>query len=192
MADASSTRPPKDDPLIGKTLGGHYRVEARIGSGAMGVVYRARHTLLDQEFAVKVLAEGVGADSEVRRRFLLEAKSLTFFTHKHAVQVRHCGEDDGLLYLAMDLVRGETLAALLERERPLPEARAAGIALQLLDALDEAHRAGIVHRDLKPGNIMVETARGERGVPEDRVRVLDFGLARIVGAEAAGLPGAFP
>ena len=184
---------PPADPLIGRTLGGHYRIEAPLGRGAMGVVYRARHTLLDQPFAVKVLSQGVGADAEVRRRFLLEAKSLTYFTHKHAVQVRHLGEEGGLLYLAMDLVPGETLAALLARERPLPEPRAAAIALQILDALDEAHRAGIVHRDLKPGNVMVETARADAfpAGDRDRVRVLDFGLARIVDAERTALPGAF-
>src|SRR5262245_60321398 len=106
---------PAADPLVGRTLGGHYRIEGRLGAGAMGVVYRARHTLLDQPFAVKVISGALADDAQVRRRFLLEAKSLTLFAHKHAVQVRHCGEDDGVLYLAMDLVEGESLAAVLAR-----------------------------------------------------------------------------
>jgi tetratricopeptide (TPR) repeat protein/tRNA A-37 threonylcarbamoyl transferase component Bud32 len=167
------------DPLLGRTLGGHYRLDARLGAGAMGVVYRAYHTLLKQEYAVKVLHPDLAEDAEVRHRFLQEARALTLFTHKHAVQVRHCGEDGGLLFLAMDLVRGETLDALLQRERSLPEVRAARIAVQVLEALDEAHRAGIVHRDLKPANVILEPGDGPGA---EHVRVLDFGLARVVGA----------
>jgi serine/threonine-protein kinase len=190
-------RPPAEtaadggDPYLGRTLGGTYRVVARIGKGATGVVYRARHTLLDQEFAVKVLAPELANDPDVRRRLLLEARSLTLFAHRHAVQVRHCGEDGGALFLAMDLCRGETLASLLEREGPLAEERAARIVLQALEAVEEAHAAGIVHRDLKPSNVMVETTAAPGGARLDRVRVLDFGLARVVGAERAALPGAF-
>ncbi|MFO0934512.1 MAG: protein kinase [Planctomycetota bacterium] len=187
----SGVPPPADpDPLLGRTLGGTYRLDARLGAGAMGTVYRAHHLLLDQAFAVKVIAPALAGDADVRRRFLVEARSLAAFTHKHAVQVRHCGEDGGVLYLAMDLVRGETLADLLAREAPLAAARAAEIAAQVLSALDEAHAAGIVHRDLKPGNVMVETTRGPAG-PVDRARVLDFGLARIVDAERAALPSAY-
>lgn len=182
--------PADPDPLLGRTLGGTYRLDARLGAGAMGTVYRAHHLLLDQAFAVKVIAPALAGDADVRRRFLVEARSLAAFTHKHAVQVRHCGEDGGVLYLAMDLVRGETLADLLAREAPLAAARAAEIAAQVLSALDEAHAAGIVHRDLKPGNVMVETTRGPAG-PVDRARVLDFGLARIVDAERAALPSAY-
>ena len=179
------------DPLVGRVLGGHYRIEARIGGGAMGSVYRARHSLLDQDFAVKVLAREVADDPDVRRRFLLEARSLTLFAHKNAVQVRHLGEDQGLLYLAMDLCPGRTLAVLLEEEGTLPPRRAAAIAIQILDALDEAHLAGIVHRDMKPGNVMVETVPVAGGEAVDRVRVVDFGLARIVDAERATLPAAY-
>ncbi|MBL9088737.1 MAG: protein kinase [Planctomycetia bacterium] len=185
-----ATPPADPDPLLGRILGATYRLDARLGAGAMGTVYRAHHVLLDQDFAVKVIAPGLAGDADVRRRFLVEARSLAAFTHKHAVQVRHCGEDGGVLYLAMDLVRGETLADLLAREAPLPAPRAAEIAAQVLSALDEAHAAGIVHRDLKPGNVMVETTRGPAGAV-DRARVLDFGLARIVDAERAALPSAY-
>lgn len=182
--------PDAPDPLIGRVLAGHYRVDARIGGGAMGTVYRAHHTLLEQDFAVKVLAQGLAHDPDVRRRFLVEARSLASFVHKHAVSVRECGEDQGLLYLAMDLVPGETLAALLARDGLLAPARAVEIAIQILEALGEAHLAGIVHRDLKPGNVMIQTKPSPAG-PVDTVRVVDFGLARIVGAERSALPDAF-
>ena len=157
----------------------------------MGTVYRARHTLLEQDFAVKVLAGGLAEDSEVRRRFLVEARSLASFVHRNAVQVRDCGQDGGVLYLAMDLCPGETLAELSAREGPLAPARAVTIVVQILDALDEAHRAGIVHRDLKPGNVMVEVVHREGRPSADVVRVVDFGLARIVGAGRGALPDAF-
>ncbi len=189
---AEETSPPAEpDPLLGRVLSGHYRLDARLGGGAMGTVYRARHTLLEQDFAVKVLARELVGDPDVRRRFLVEARSLALFVHRNAVQVRGCGEDAGVLYLAMDLCPGVTLADLLAKEGRLPRERAVGIAVQILAALDEAHRAGIVHRDLKPGNVIVETTRGADGRPVDVVRVVDFGLARIVGAGHAALPDAF-
>ncbi len=157
----------------------------------MGTVYRARHTLLEHDFAVKVLSGELAGDPDVRRRFLVEARSLASFVHRNAVQVRDCGEDGGVLYLAMDLCPGETLADLLAREGSLAPDRAGRIAIQILDALAEAHRAGIVHRDLKPGNVMVEAVRDRTGELVDVVRVVDFGLARIVGAEHGALPDAF-
>ncbi|MHC4670083.1 MAG: serine/threonine-protein kinase, partial [Planctomycetota bacterium] len=162
---------------VGRVLGGHYRLEEVLGSGTSGIVYRARHTLLDEDFAVKVLNPELAREAEVRERFLREARTLTRFAHRHAVQVRHCGEDEGLLFLVMDLCGGEPLSALLEREGRLDTKRAARIVLQVLGALGEAHAAGIVHRDLKPANIMVAAA--------DEVRVVDFGLARILGSESS-------
>ena len=180
-----------DDPWIGRTVGDTYRIDARLGAGAMGTVYRARHRLLDQDFAVKVLAPALADDPDVRRRFLLEARTLALFSHRHAVQVRHCGEEGGALYLVMDLVKGETLESLLAREGRLAPARARTLAIQVLQALEEAHRAGIVHRDVKPGNVMVEQARGSDGVPAEVARVLDFGLARIVDPAHTPMPDAF-
>ena len=190
-ADRRSESPPDPlDPLIGRTLGGHYSIERRLGAGAMGVVYRARHTLLGQPFAVKVISPALAGDPEVRRRFLLEARSLSLFAHRHAVQVRHCGDDDGLLYLAMDLIEGESLAALLARAGRLSESRAASIAVQILAALEEAHFASIVHRDLKPGNVMIQPMERPDGGIDDRVRVVDFGLARLVGPGIEAFPSA--
>jgi len=161
--------------LVGRTVGGHYRLEAILGRGGAGIVFRAHHELLDQEFAVKVLHPAMSHDQLLRTRLLREAKSLTRFTHHNAVQMRHCGEeDDGLLYIVMDLCAGETLSRILKTEGRLEEPRARSITLSVLDALSSAHAAGIVHRDLKPANIMVD---------HDRVKVVDFGLARALHAD---------
>lgn len=181
---------PAGDPRIGTLLAGTYRLDAEIGRGAMGVVYRAHSEMLSQDFAVKVLSPELAEDEHVRHRFLQEAKALTALSHQHVVPVRHCGEEGGHLFVVMGLCAGETLAALIEREAPLPETRAAALASQVLEALAAAHAAGIVHRDLKPENVMVEQRTGEDGAPRDHVSVLDFGLARVVGTAASKMPGA--
>jgi tRNA A-37 threonylcarbamoyl transferase component Bud32 len=180
MADPAQPEAIGADALVGRLLAGQYRVDARIGAGAMGFVYRARHEMLHQDFAVKVLSRALSDDPEARRRFLAEAKVLTGIVHPAVVQVRHFGEEDGLVYLVMDLCSGETLQARLAREGALDARRAAGIAVRILEALEAAHARGVVHRDLKPANIMVSssTEAGRDGV--DDVRVLDFGLARIL------------
>lgn len=181
------TGPARDDgSLTGRVLGGHYLVGERIGAGAMGTVYRVRHTLLHRDFAAKVLAPSLAGDPGARQRFHREAEGLARITHRNVVPVRHFAEEDGLLYLIMDLAEGETLRELLLREGPLPAARAVPLALQILLALDAAHWEGVVHRDLKPANILVAPPDPERGGAE-RVFVVDFGLARV--APAAGLPG---
>src|SRR5262245_37627962 len=171
------------DPLPGRVLAGTYRLDGVLGRGAMGTVYRAHHLLLGDPYAVKVLHPDLAEEEDLRRRFLQEARALARFSHKNAVAVRHCAEEDGLVFLAMDLCRGETLEALLEREGALTEERAVALTLQVLAALEEAHGVGIVHRDLKPANVMVEP--GARGEPEV-ARVLDFGLSRILAGSKEG------
>jgi tetratricopeptide (TPR) repeat protein len=176
------------DRWIGRTIAGQYRVEALVGSGAMGVVYRATHALLPGTYAVKVLSPDLVGDPEARRRFLVEALSLSRVVHGNVVPVRHVGEEEGHVFLVMDFCAGETLAALLDREGPLAEARAARIAVDVLEGLEAAHEEGVVHRDLKPANVIVERTRSSGGSERERARVVDFGLARLVGSGSSVLP----
>ena len=155
---------------------GNFEILEFIGRGGMGEVYRARDLRLRREVAIKVLTSG-GTASE-RRRFLYEAQAASALNHPNIVTVYDVGESDGVSYIAMELVPGKTLNALIPPEgMPVPEAL--GIAVQIAGALAVAHAAGIVHRDLKPGNVMVTEAGA--------VKILDFGLAKrsgITGAHA--------
>ena len=179
-----------DDELLGRVLAGAYRLESVLGRGAMGVVYRARHEVLDQDFAVKVIAPDVAEVDAVRARLLQEAQTLGILAHRNIVAVRHCGEEDGLLYVVMDHCAGETLRTTLEREGALPESRVVEILRQVLAALEEAHGRGIVHRDLKPDNIMIGPPQGSSDGVTEHVSVLDFGLARILDEARVRMPGA--
>ncbi|HUS67046.1 MAG TPA: protein kinase [Kofleriaceae bacterium] len=162
------------DPLIGTTIADRYVIEALVGEGAMGLVYRAHHARLSRLFALKLMFGDVAAEPAMRMRFAQEADVASRLSHPNVVSVCDFGKTErGLLYLAMDYVEGETLASLLRREGPLDEARVTALARQLARGLGHAHRAGLVHRDFKPANIAVATA--EDG--GELVRVLDFGLA---------------
>ena len=166
------------DPLIGATLGGLYRVDRLLGIGGMGRVYRATHTLLGKEFAIKVLPEGRTDRAEATERFLREARSVIRVEHEHIVKVVNVDRDDEhRLFIVMELLEGETLADRLDGG-PLPLDDALRIALQTGDALQAAHDAGIVHRDLKPENIFITQKNGH-----DFVKVLDFGISKIKNPE---------
>lgn len=179
----------RDEPsLVGRVLAGVYRLDMELGRGAMGVVYRARHLMLGEEYAVKVLSEALAEDEHVRARFLQEARALTRLTHRSIVPMRHFGDESGLLFVVMGFAPGETLTQVIAREGRIPEPRAIAIVSQLLDALEEAHRLGVVHRDLKPDNVMVSQEQDAAGGVTDRVLVLDFGLARILGDTRPVLP----
>jgi Tol biopolymer transport system component/predicted Ser/Thr protein kinase len=157
--------------MIGRTID-RYQVVAQLGQGGMGVVYRARDTLLDRFVALKVLPPDKSSDPERRRRFLNEAKSASALNHPGIVSVYDVREVDGQDVIVMELVEGETLEQLLTRKR-LPLGEALGIAARIAEALGRAHAAGIVHRDVKPSNVMVTA---------DGVKVLDFGLAKLTEA----------
>ena len=144
----------------------------------MGEVYKARDTRLDRTVAIKVLPEALASDPTFRERFDREAKAIAALQHPHICTLHDVGHQDGVAYLVLEYLDGQTLAERLTRGA-LPIDQALTYAIQIADALDKAHRAGIVHRDLKPGNVMV-TKSG--------VKLLDFGLAktRVGGAGVAG------
>jgi TolB-like protein/tetratricopeptide (TPR) repeat protein/predicted Ser/Thr protein kinase len=148
----------------------HYRVLRILGAGAMGEVYLAEDERLARMVAVKVISSAAAGDAEMRRRFLQEAHAAASFTHANVAHIYDVGADDGLDYIAMEYVDGETLASRLARGA-VPIEEIVNIAVQLVDALAAAHDRGVVHRDIKPSNVMI-TTRGQ-------VKMLDFGLARV-------------
>ena len=160
--------------MIGRSLG-HYRITAAIGAGGMGEVYRATDTKLGRDVAIKMLPAAVAQDPERLARFEREARSLASLNHPNIVTIFSVEEADGSRFLAMELVEGDTLDTLIA-SGGLPLPRFFEIAVPLADALSAAHERGIVHRDLKPGNVMVTR--------EGRVKVLDFGLAKLEAADS--------
>jgi eukaryotic-like serine/threonine-protein kinase len=165
------------DPMIGRLLDGRYRVEARVARGGMATVYTATDTRLDRSVAVKVMHAGLGSDEDFAARFVREARSAARLNHASVVAVFDQGEDDGIIYLVMEYVEGQTLRALLNDEAPLPPTRAVAMLEQILVAVSAAHDAGLVHRDLKPENVLISS--------EGAVKVADFGLARAVNTSTA-------
>jgi len=155
----------------------HYRLNNKLGEGGMGVVWTATDTTLDREVAIKVLPEALAEHSDRLARFEREAKLLASLNHSNIAAVYGLHEGpDGERFIAMELVPGEDLAAILERG-PLTLDRALGFAHQIADALEAAHEQGVIHRDLKPANVVV--------TPDDRVKVLDFGLAKTLDTDPA-------
>jgi outer membrane protein assembly factor BamB/serine/threonine protein kinase len=166
--------------LTGQTLG-KYRLEQEIGRGAMAVVYRATDTALNRQVALKVLPTYFSHDPEFVRRFQREARVAAGLSHPGIVQIYDVGEaPDGTLYIAMQEA-GETLKHMLQREGPLPLARALAIAEQVAAALDYAHRRGVIHRDVKASNILVSQG--------DQAMLADFGIARVGQESGITAPG---
>ena len=164
------------DPLIGQTFGGKYRIIEKLGSGGMGGVYKAEQALMGRFVAIKVLRSSFHGDDLQMRRFQQEAKTLSQLSHPNAVTVFDFGIENGLPYLVMEYIEGQTLKVLIRDERRVPLARVKGILRQACAALSEAHRLGIVHRDIKPDNIMLRPHHDG----SDWVKVLDFGVAKSV------------
>ena len=164
------------DPLIGHTLDDKYRIEARLGIGGMGTVYRARHLLIDRAVAIKVLSQRFVEDEAAQMRFRREAKAAGRLQHQNAVAVTDFGQTaDGYVYIVMELLEGRTLRDVLAKEAPLDTARAVALMLQTSAAVAAAHEAGIIHRDLKPANIFIVHNSEVPAV----VKVLDFGIAKL-------------
>ena len=156
--------------MIGKTLS-HYKVLEEIGRGGMGVVYRALDTTLGREVALKVLGAAAGREPEQERRLKQEARAAASLAHPSVSVVYEIDEAEGATFIAMELVRGRPLAALLAGA-PLEPARALDLAIEVAEGLAEAHSRGVVHRDLKPKNVML-TESGH-------VKIIDFGLAKLL------------
>src|SRR5437763_5166426 len=146
---------------------GPYEITATLGAGAMGEVYRARDTRLQRTVAIKILSQ-LSSDPARRQRFEREGKAISCLNHPNICVLYDIGHQDGIDYLVMECVEGETLAKRLEKG-PLPVSQILKLGAQIADALDKAHRAGIIHRDLKPGNIMLSPTGA---------KLLDFGLAK--------------
>jgi pimeloyl-ACP methyl ester carboxylesterase len=155
-------------PLTIGTRLGPYEISAPIGAGGMGEVYRARDTRLGRDVAVKILPSHLSESSEARARFEREARVVSGLNHPHICVLHDVGRENGVDYLVMELVEGESLAQRLARG-PLPVTEVLRLGAEIADALDRAHRAGVVHRDLKPGNIMLS---------KSGAKLMDFGLAR--------------
>ena len=163
------------DPMLGKVIAGRYRLEARIGEGGMGVVYRARHVLIDRIVAVKLIRPDLRGETHLRAWMLREARAANRVDHAHIIDIHDIGETgESELYLVMEYLVGTSLSSELARG-PMALARGVDILEQMCAALARAHDLGVVHRDLKSDNILL-TSRGGR---KDFVKILDFGLAHL-------------
>jgi serine/threonine-protein kinase len=171
--------------LLGQTLAGKYRIDERLSGGGMGTVYRGTHVLMDKTVAVKVLRPSLAADEKIVARFSREARAASKISHPHALSVTDFGEaENGVVFLVMEYLSGQTLKEIIRGEGPMPLARTAEILRQVGGALDAAHAEGVVHRDLKSDNIMLLSTGGA-----DYAKVLDFGIAKIKEPEGSYDPG---
>ncbi len=176
------TREPTHDALVGTLLGERFQVQAFLGQGASGTLYRAEHVTLRRRVAIKVLHAELSRDDLAVERFRREATTVADIDNEHILEIHDFGRTpDGRLYLAMELLDGEALDAVLAREKTLSIERVADVLIQTGEALMEAHAIGYVHRDLRPQNLFIATRRGKANF----VKLLDFGLAKLVDTDAA-------
>lgn len=167
------------DPMVGRVLDGRYRILRRVARGGMAAVYESLDERLDRIVAVKVMHPGMGEGNDFAERFVREARAAARLSHPNVVAVHDQGEDDGIVYLAMEYVPGRTLRDVVNDEAPLPPLQALAWIEPVLEALSAAHRSGLVHRDVKPENVLISTPTD--GTPP-QVKVADFGLAKAVDA----------
>ncbi len=158
-------------PTSGLTFGGRYQLSSRVAIGGMGEVWQATDLVIGRTVAIKILKDEYLGDPGFLERFRAEARHAALVNHEGIANVFDYGEEDGSAYLVMELVPGEALSAILERERVLPTDKVLDIVAQTAAALQAAHAAGLVHRDIKPGNLLI--------TPDGRVKITDFGIARI-------------
>ena len=166
------------DPFIGREiLGGQFQIVQKIGTGGMGSVYKASQPEMNRTVAIKILHPKLAGRKDLTSRFRREARAMSQLTHPNTVKVFMYGEleDDGSLYIVMEMLEGRNLNQTVRKEGPMPVERAIPVLVQVCGALQEAHEMGIVHRDLKPENIFLCAQGGMRDYP----KVLDFGLAKV-------------
>jgi serine/threonine protein kinase len=158
-------------PTTGQVFGSRYELLSRIAIGGMGEVWKANDSVIGRHVAIKILKEEYLGDPGFRERFRTEAKNAALVNHEGIANVFDYGEEEGSAYLVMELVPGEALSTVLEREKILPASRVLAIVAQTAAALHQAHLAGLVHRDIKPGNLLI--------TPDGTVKITDFGIARL-------------
>ena len=183
---------PAKDPYLDRLLsGGKYRLDAIVGRGGMGSVYRGHHRDLDLVVAVKVLHASFQANAGFSQRFQAEALTMSRIDHPSVTRVLDFGQEpDGLLYLVMEYLDGTDLQSVIDREGHLPLERLVRIMMQVCAALGHVHRHGVIHRDIKPGNILLVAGHDDdEDVPTEIAKVCDFGIALASGAEGARVAG---
>lgn len=175
--------------LIGSKVD-RYEVEALLGVGGFGSVYRARHSFTRARVALKLLKAELAADSTTLERFLREASTAAAIGSEHIVRVLDAEvTSTGVAFIAMELLEGDDLKVLARREAPLHPSRTAGLCLQVLQGLAAAHEKGIVHRDMKPGNVFISRRLDARGREVEHAQVLDFGISKVAGSKALTVAG---
>ena len=169
--------------LIGQVVADRYHIIKKLGEGGMGAVYLGEHVKMGRKSAIKVMTQAMSNDPDAVSRFNREASNASRLSHPNICQVYDFGEtSEGLIYLAMEFIEGQSLSALAEAEGALPPQRAASIVKQAADALQVAHDQSIVHRDIKPDNIMIVQAKDG----SDIVKVVDFGIAKAIAGDETG------
>jgi serine/threonine-protein kinase len=178
VGDASPPAP--DDPLIGTVVSDRYRIIRKVGEGGMGAVYQAEHALIEKRIALKILFADLTRRADLVMRFLQEAKSASRIVHENVIDISDFGQSpDGLVYIAMELLEGQDLGKTLKAEKSIPWPRARPILMQIAKGLRAAHARGVIHRDMKPENVYLVQKEGK----VDFVKVLDFGIAKVVSAD---------
>jgi len=166
----------------GTIIAGRYEIIEELGTGGMGKVFRVEDTKVEAEIALKLLKPEIASDKKTIERFRNELTTARKIRHKNICGMYDLGEADGIFFITMEYIPGEDLRSFLRRSKKLTEETAVSIGKQICEGLVEAHKSGVVHRDLKPGNIMIDT--------EGNVRIMDFGIARSIGAKSVTVAGA--